>query len=118
MAGNSKTNTKCRILFKLPELHETAKIIEEAFVTKMNSTYDMIIGQNTLSELGMVLNFKPQPVQWNDNKIPMKPKTATAETNYHIDDPECIHIESQRMKNILDAKYSNKCKRILTGRKI
>ena len=54
----------------------------------------------------MVLNFNSQTVIWNDNEIPMKPTTANAETDYHIDDPECINIESQRMKNILDAKYS------------
>ena len=106
MAGNFRTNTKCKILFKLPELHETAKIVEDAFVTNMNSNYDMIIGRNTLSELGMVLNFKSQTIEWNDHEIPMKPTTATAETDYHVDDPECINIESQRMKNILDAKYS------------
>ena len=90
MAGIFKTNPKYKILFKLPKLHETAKIIEEAFITKMSSTYDIIIGQNTLSELGMVLNFKSQTVQWNYNEIPMKPTTAIAETDYHIEDPECI----------------------------
>ena len=38
----------------------------------------------------MVLNFKSQTVQWNYNEIPMKPTTAIAETDYHIEDPECI----------------------------
>ena len=55
----------------------------------------MIIGQNTLSELGMVLNFKSQIVQWNDNKIPTKPTTATVETDFDIYDLEWINIESQ-----------------------
>ena len=69
-----------------------AKIVEETFVTKMNSNYGMIIGQNTLSELGMVLDFKYQIVKWDENKIPMNPTTDTVEMDYHIEDPECINI--------------------------
>ena len=94
MARNFNTNTKCKILFKLPKLHETAKIVEEELVTKMSSTYGMIIGPNTLSELGMVLNFISQIIQWEDNKIAIKTTNATTETDYHIDNLEGINIES------------------------
>ena len=40
--------------------------------SKASSTYDMIIGQDLLGELGIILNTNDHTVTWDTYTIPMK----------------------------------------------
>jgi hypothetical protein len=40
--------------------------------SKSSSTYDMIVGQDLLSELGIIMNFNDHTVTWETDNIPMK----------------------------------------------
>ena len=103
MAGSFNTNEKCKIQFALPELWDTRVIEWTVHVTGQRSNYDMIIGRDVLSELGINLNFKDMTVQWDTAIIPMKDIDATEENTYAIDDSDAIIDATERIKKILDA---------------
>ena len=84
MAGNFSTNSKCKLLFKLPELHDSATIIENAYVAQNLGTYDMILGRNTLRTLGINIIFSNNTIEWNGSQAPMKPPNCTAQMDFHI----------------------------------
>jgi hypothetical protein len=40
--------------------------------SESSSTYDMIMGQDLLGELGIIINFNNHTVTWDTDTIPMK----------------------------------------------
>ena len=105
MAGIFNTTYTCKTVFSLPELHDSAKIIKNLYVTENLGTYDMILGRNTLRELGIVINFNNNQIEWNGAQAPMKKSDCKLHTDFHIEDSELVTEETDRMKRILDAKY-------------
>ena len=67
--------------------------------------YDMIIGRDILSALGIQFDFATMSMKWEQAIVPMKDSSAVAEEAFHIQDPEAILDASSRLKGILDAKY-------------
>ena len=67
-------------------------------VTEQKSNYDMIIGRDILSELGINLNFKDMTVQWDTAVIPMKEMDSTIEISYAVEDSEAVHDATERIK--------------------
>ena len=67
--------------------------------------YDMIIGQDLLSKLGLILNFKENTVIWDEYEIPMKNVDATRKDSYYVEDSTAVNEATSRIKQILDAKY-------------
>ena len=63
MAGHFHTKGRCQLLFKLPELNYSAKILAKAYVTNMKGTYNMILGRDVLYNLGIILDFKNLEVE-------------------------------------------------------
>jgi hypothetical protein len=54
--GSFKTTKTCKIHFTLPAIHNKCNISWTAFVDntgKLTSGYDMVIGRDLISELGM-----------------------------------------------------------------
>jgi hypothetical protein len=75
-------------------------------VTPKLNDFDMIIGRDLLSEIGITLNFRENSIQWDDIEIPMKPdEDATTKTHFHIADSPTLDDATERIKHILDAKY-------------
>ena len=79
MGGQFKTKLQQEINFKLPEFC-TSKIVrwvchEDASTLRTNLQYDMIIGTDILSELGIEINSNTQRIIWEGVEIPMKEKT-------------------------------------------
>ena len=105
VAGSFQTNETCKIQFSLPELWDTRIVEWTAHVTNQKSNYDMIIGRDVLTELGINLNFKDMTMQWDTAVIPMKPIDATIENSYAIEDSVAMNDATERIKKILDAKY-------------
>ena len=72
VAGAVETTHATRVNFKLNEF-STSRVVEWTFhAAEKEFNYDMIIGRDLLTELGLILNFKLQTVSWDEYKIPMK----------------------------------------------
>ena len=104
-AGLFTMSQKTVIRFMLPELHEKRIIEYKVHVTDTESRYDMIMGRDLLSTLGITLNFQNESIIWDETVIPMKDMDATVETAYHIEDSASMQEAMARIKKILDAKY-------------
>jgi hypothetical protein len=103
--GSIETYTKAKIQFVLPELYND-RIIEHTFHLLSTPTgYDMIIGTDLMSDLGIKLNFQDASVEWDEASIPFKHKDAKFETDLHIEDSRAVRESTTRMKQILDATY-------------
>jgi hypothetical protein len=65
------------VTFSLPEFNLKKQMCSSwAFHvdhrSESSSTYDMIIGQDLLGELGLIMNFNDQTAPWDTDSIPMK----------------------------------------------
>ena len=104
-AGSFKTQAISKILFKLPELSESKVIETKVHLTTQPSSYDMIIGNDLLKELGIDLKYSDMTITWNDVIIPMRPRDAAKPEYFAIEDSDAVREATNRIKHILDAKY-------------
>src|SRR5688572_26634410 len=68
-AGSFKTTKTCKVHFTFPAFHEKHNISWTAFVNntgKLTSRYDMIIGRDSISELGMTFPFNTLLMEWDN----------------------------------------------------
>ena len=72
--GNFQTSKKCKTTFILKEFFENKSIEWNLHVdsTPGPHCYDMILGHDVMSELGITLDFKDQTMTWDDLTINMK----------------------------------------------
>ena len=103
--GVAVTAEKATIQFALPEFYEKTIIQTPAHVFSTPMNYDLIIGRDLLTELGISLDFYHQKTIWQDAEIPMKLPNATINSDFYIQDNSLIENETNRIKKILDAKY-------------
>ena len=104
-AGELHTHSKTKAQFTIPELQDK-KLIEWTFhVTKDMGAYDMIIGRDIMSFLGIDIQFSTQEIVWGHASMPFKPVGADEHTDYHIDESMAVEQSTDRIKEILDAKY-------------
>jgi predicted aspartyl protease len=78
VGGQFVTNLQREVIFTLPEF-STSKVIRwvchvDSTTLRTNAQYDMIIGADLLSELGIEINFSTQRIIWEGIEIPMKDK--------------------------------------------
>ena len=92
--------------FILPELYPE-RIIEHTFhLLRTTTGYDMIIGTDLMSELGLKLNFQDACVEWEDaSSMPFKDRDATFQTTFHVEDIRSVRERTDRIKRILDVTY-------------
>ena len=82
LAGQFETNQKTEVLFKLNEFDESTTVRHEFTVCKQKSSYDMIIGVDLMTKLGIILDFKEKAMQWKHVSVPMKSRDATRHTSF------------------------------------
>ena len=72
--GTFVTDKKCLTNFVLDEFYENHQIQWNLYVdsTPGPHKYDMIIGRDLLSELGITLNFSDQTMTWDESTVRMK----------------------------------------------
>ena len=70
--GTFKTNSKAKAHFTLPELHEKRTVSWKAHITEAPMSYDMIIGQDCLTALGIDIKFSSQTIEWDGSEMPMR----------------------------------------------
>ena len=105
MAGKFATNTSAKIAIKLPELSNSAEFSLKAHVISTESNYDLIIGRDFLSQIGIILNFQDHVITYKHVDVNMKPYNADYKEHFFIQDSKPVQESTSRMKKILDAKY-------------
>jgi transposase InsO family protein len=104
-AGTFETSAKSKIELKLNEFYEQRVLNPTVHVTKARMGYDMIIGRDLMSELGIDIRFSDSTVIWDERTISMKPFDSTMNSSYEIADSPAVTEATSRLKQILDAKY-------------
>ena len=104
-AGQLCTSSRVKAEFTLPELNDSTLVKWDLHVTNDLGAYDMIIGRDMSEFLEIDLKFSNQTVEWGTATMPFKDPDASILDSYHIDDPDGLQDEHDRIKKILDAKY-------------
>ena len=104
-AGKLSTTSKCQCSFMIPEFHQDRVVEWDLHVSSSLGAYDMIIGRDILAGLGIKFDFSDMTMEWDNSSIPMKDGDAGEQQAYFVQDPETIQDATERLKNILDAKY-------------
>ena len=104
-AGSFKTNSKAKLQFALPELHEQRIVTHDTHVTDAKMGYDLIMGMDLLGSLGIDILNSTHSIKWDTAEIPMRPRDCTIEDAYCIAEPKAVSEATSRLTKILDAKY-------------
>ena len=108
-AGPLNTSERVDIEFALPELSPSATIKATVHVHPAKITrYDMIIGRDMLTELGIDVLFSTSTIEWGrmNASIPMKPYDFVLNEDAYIAESEGVEADTERLSSILDAKYA------------
>jgi transposase InsO family protein len=116
MGGNFVTRQQRQIQFRLTEFN-TSKIVTwpchiDETTPRKNAQYDMIIGTDLMTELGIDINFSTNKMSWEGVDIPMRPKNqitdrTVATALYHmVMEAPILKQAEQRQQRILDADYA------------
>ena len=71
-AGSFATTRQCVVSLKLPALHADKVITWNYYVDEQQSThYDIILGRDVLTEVGIDLLFSERKITWEGSSIPM-----------------------------------------------
>ena len=105
--GSFITSKTVTARIRLPEFHESATVTQTYHVCHQKIPYDVIIGRETLQQLGISLDFKNSQIIWNDSAVEMKqPKLLDNRSNLlqlaNADEPSHCVQNSQRAERILD----------------
>ena len=114
-AGTFKTTRKVNCQFTLPEFHQGKDITWTMYVDdsdKRLNNYDMIIGRDLLTELGIDLLFSSGEMKWEQAIVPMRDPSqlqaseidALENEIYSMHDPETT--DAARIQSIIDVKYA------------
>jgi len=103
--GTMLTEHKCTCVFALPEFHLDRAIQWDMHVVKDLGAYDMIIGRDILSDLGIKFDFTDSTMEWDGATIPMRSSDVERPQVYLMGEPESMMDAAERLKDILDAKY-------------
>jgi hypothetical protein len=106
------------VAFSLPEFNLKKQICSSWVFhvddrSESSSTYDMIMGQDLLGELGIIMNFNDHTVTWDTDTIPMKDsdtstlssEEALIEIYMSTNEPQTLRDEYSQATKILDAEY-------------
>jgi hypothetical protein len=91
----------------LPEFFEAKTIEYEVYVSgkDVNMNYDMIIGRDIMTELGIILDYDQLHSIWEESSVPMKQTNANIKQTFRIQDSHVVDDTMERFRRILDAKY-------------
>ena len=115
--GNFQTSKKCKTTFILKEFHENKSIKWNLHVDSTPSPhcYDMILGCNIMSKLGIMLHFKDQTMTWDDLTIRIKDPESFLDLLDPVNDffwsndhykTEALQEASTHLQKIWNAKYA------------
>jgi len=103
--GTLLTTETCTCVFALPEFHRDRAIQWDMYLAKDLGAFDMIIGRDILSDLGVKFDFTKHTMEWDGATIAMRAGEVEHPQVYFTEEPEAVHEAAERLKDILDAKY-------------
>jgi hypothetical protein len=114
--GTFRTSKKSKTTFILNEFFQNKAIEWDHHVDSMlcPHCYDMILGRDVMSELGITLDFKDQTMTWDDSTVNMKDPDTLSDLldpvndfywNEYMNETEALQEASACLKKVLDAKY-------------
>ena len=106
-AGVITTNKRTATSVSLPELHANKLINQSLHVVNLNiDRYDIIIGCDLISSLGIDIHGADMTINWEDATIPWRDIYSTTKDVFLLSQYNAtFDYETKRMKNILDDKY-------------
>ena len=115
LGGNFTTHRKALVDFKFPEL-STNKMVQwvahiDHVTDPRKAAYDMIIGMDLMTEIGIFANAADKIIQWEDQRIPLKEKGDLRDPEYLemlyelTTVPDVLFDAEERQSRILDANY-------------
>ena len=105
VGGTLKTSKAVTADFCFPEFYEHKTIKWKFHLTTLPDKYDMIIGRDLMKTLGISLDFNQESIIWDELHVPMKNLEESPLENFLIQDSKLVKQATNRIKNILDAKY-------------
>lgn len=116
LGGKFSTNRKALIDFKFPELSSRKTVTHICHVDDKTdpekAMYDIIIGLDLMTAIGIYVNTEIPAIVWEDSTIPLKERgqledREVMEMIYNIEkDPDILKQAEERHSRILDADYS------------
>ena len=104
--GIMTTNSKAKIEFLIPELNDQRLVNTYVHDTSSKMTYDMIIGQDLMQDLGIDVLNSSKTIKWDDQEISQRPRDVSMQEAMQIQqDPPAVQVETKRIIDILDANY-------------
>ena len=74
--------------------------------TPQDMSYDIIIGQDLMQEMGIDILNSTKTIKWDEQEISMRPRSTTVtEVMQAVEDPPAVQAETKRIEKIPDAKY-------------
>ena len=105
LAGSVTTASEAAVEFSLPEFYEDRTLKYNVHLTKKLKNYDLIIGRDLLSCMGMDINFSNSTCSWDERSIPMRDLNSEIPQSFAIEESKTLKSATKRLKKILDAKY-------------
>ena len=90
----------------MPEFHQHKHIKWKAYATTQPMLYDIILGQDLMQELGLIIDYKTNTLNWDDATIAMKSVDAQPAELFEIPEGKALEEASNRLDDILAAKYA------------
>ena len=72
--------------FLLLDLSETKLIDADLAVMTVPCKYDVILGRDLLTDLGISINFKEQEIEWDGRTTPMRSTSDAREDVWEVQD--------------------------------
>ena len=100
MAGTVSTAGTANVEFSLPEFHEDTLIEWKVHLAPKLGDYDMVIGRDVLSEVGIGIHFSTHTCTWGHSTIPMRNPSARIEQSYLVQESGPIKQATTRLKRL------------------
>ena len=100
MAGTLSTGSTAKVEFSLPKFHKDKLVEWQVHLAPTLGNYDMIIGRDLLTEVGIDIHFSTHTCTWEHSTIPMRDSQVPIEQSYLVEDSGPIKQATTRLKNI------------------
>jgi len=116
LGGSFKTTKQAKTIFRMVEFSETREVEWTVHIDDntdpTKASYNMIIGTDLMTELGLAINFATKRIVWDELEVPLRDRGVLSDEEekqrlYHLAiQPTIINDAEKRQKRILDADYS------------
>jgi hypothetical protein len=115
IGGTFTTNYESLLDSKFPELSTSKVVTWQAHVddktSSKESAYDMIMGMDLMTSIGITVDCEHICIRWYGTEIPLKTRNTSSDNEilhmlYHAaNEPDILQEAEKRQNRILDADY-------------